>query len=991
MTFLLLIVAVAAIVDLHQRLRRLGEAARDDRLRLDWAEQRLQLLERVDRRVGITPESATSPAADAEPVTAPAPRPTPWDTPPPFPDTIVSSPGRQASPELPELPEPLESLAPDVGPEPDLVPVQPSRAWSFEQLFGEQLPVWGGGIALALAGFFLVKYSIDIGLITPAVRILLGVVFGIVLIAAAEVARRWSKTAADPRIGQALAGSGVAVLYAVSFVATRLYELVPPSVGFAGMAATTVIALVLALRHGPATALLGLLGGFATPALVASGEGSVPVLLGYLLLTVAGLLGLAGRQGWRWLAALALLGGFGWGALLLFGHMATADLRLTGLFLAGLALAAVWSDSRNGDAAGGFPPRWLVSGASMALAFVQLAFVVGKGGFGPLEWGLYGLLGAATLVIGIRDSRYRRMPLIGFAIGMVTLLVWPAPLTNFAAVAVLATLLFGIPSYAMAVRSDARAWIVLALAATLAPAAIAYVRLPDMLAPALWAGVALVAMAAPAWLAWRANSKGGTLALFGGTAVTALLAGFALAMTVPDIGLPLCYAGLALFIAVLAQPARDPRFGWLAFGPVAAALTALLVANPDHSEQAVRMLGVDGIAPFDGQLRYVLPGLALLGASAADPAADRRRIFAGLGTLLLAIGVVQMLPADWRPLGLAALALVLGETSLRWPRLPLAEGSAGVAFYTMLWMLPPVAMTGLAILGHVPASLPILVGDLPTVTHALRWLVLPAVLLLALGWRISPPHWRMRGAAVAALPFAVAGYVLLRQPFAIATAADFVARGFAERTLITLLLLGSGAALYGLAPRGAVWRWSARAATAGGLLRFATLDLIFYNPLVAQNVGDVPGLNWLLPAFLAPMLAVGWLLRNEPDLDRRLGICLEILRVVAVTAFALWSVRQIFHGGILATGAVGTSEYYAYSLAAIVTALVLLAWGARRDNAVMRVASLVLLLGAVGKVFLSDAAALEGLLRIASFLGLGISLIGVSWFYTRHVFARASR
>jgi uncharacterized membrane protein len=35
------------------------------------------------------------------------------------------------------------------------------------------------------------------------------------------------------------------------------------------------------------------------------------------------------------------------------------------------------------------------------------------------------------------------------------------------------------------------------------------------------------------------------------------------------------------------------------------------------------------------------------------------------------------------------------------------------------------------------------------------------------------------------------------------------------------------------------------------------------------------------------------------------------------------------------------------------------------------------------KVFLVDAAALDGLLRILSFLALGVALIGISWAYSR--------
>ncbi len=41
------------------------------------------------------------------------------------------------------------------------------------------------------------------------------------------------------------------------------------------------------------------------------------------------------------------------------------------------------------------------------------------------------------------------------------------------------------------------------------------------------------------------------------------------------------------------------------------------------------------------------------------------------------------------------------------------------------------------------------------------------------------------------------------------------------------------------------------------------------------------------------------------------------------------------------------------------------------------------MLGAVAKVFLLDASGLNGLLRIASFIALGVSLIGIGWLYSR--------
>jgi uncharacterized membrane protein len=58
-----------------------------------------------------------------------------------------------------------------------------------------------------------------------------------------------------------------------------------------------------------------------------------------------------------------------------------------------------------------------------------------------------------------------------------------------------------------------------------------------------------------------------------------------------------------------------------------------------------------------------------------------------------------------------------------------------------------------------------------------------------------------------------------------------------------------------------------------------------------------------------------------------------------------------------------------------------------RKDAIMRYASLAIMLLTVGKVFLYDASQLTGLWRVVSFLGLGLSLLGLSWFYSRFIFA----
>jgi uncharacterized membrane protein len=73
------------------------------------------------------------------------------------------------------------------------------------------------------------------------------------------------------------------------------------------------------------------------------------------------------------------------------------------------------------------------------------------------------------------------------------------------------------------------------------------------------------------------------------------------------------------------------------------------------------------------------------------------------------------------------------------------------------------------------------------------------------------------------------------------------------------------------------------------------------------------------------------------------------------------------------------------SILAIALAVGFLLWGIARQQRDWRIASLALMLAAVGKVFLFDASGLEGVTRIASFVALGLSLIGIGWLYARYV------
>ena len=66
-------------------------------------------------------------------------------------------------------------------------------------------------------------------------------------------------------------------------------------------------------------------------------------------------------------------------------------------------------------------------------------------------------------------------------------------------------------------------------------------------------------------------------------------------------------------------------------------------------------------------------------------------------------------------------------------------------------------------------------------------------------------------------------------------------------------------------------------------------------------------------------------------------------------------------------------------------ALALFVAGIRLARQPVRLAGLAVLALVVVKVFVGDMSNLEGLFRIASFVGLGLCLVGIGWLYQHFV------
>lgn len=822
--------------------------------RVQRAERRVAALEGEVERLALRliardagpwsrPHAAVEPDAAAPPAVAPPPG--------------------IAPPTAPIPPEPLAPprVAPpaDAEPIPDLPPppAPPQRWRGFELLAGQLLPVWIGAVALVFAAFFLVRWSVESGLLGPGVRVLLAALFSLLLVAGAEAARRLSATRDDPRIGQALAGAGVAAAYATLYLAAASYHLIGAGTAFLLLFVITLAALALSLRHGAPTAIMALTGGFVAPLVAGIETTGVAPLLVYLALLVAALFGLAVRQGWSWLALATAGAGFVW-VNLLWAMLGGEALPAVAGFAVALAIAAAAAVPASGARA-----RWWVIAPILA-GLLQLLALAPALDFSALAWAYHLALGAGALALAWRRPALRPGAAAAAIVTVVLLFAaFAAAAPTAPAAAIVATLLFG--GAGAALSRTAPSWAATALIGIGGPYLAALAARPAALDDLAWAALGLLLAASAGALSWRHRDRSGVRdpGLVGGAA----LAG-------------------ALLAVALGQPLAPPWLGLSALVAMAA-LTAWAARVRD-----------------DGVL-WALPALA---AAAA--------VSAGAEPL-----------GDWLRLAVESLL----DLRLTYP------------------LLPPL-------------------GDM-LVAVGLPALAIAATLILA------PPafgRWRRAAAFAAALLGVIALYALLKAPLAIATPERFRALGFLERAAITQLCL---AAAWGIVRLRPAWRALALAFAALGFGRLLWFDLLVLNPaFVPQQVGAIPLLN-LAVLHLAAAAVWAWSLRPLHALLRPLALLLAL-------AAALALVRQAAHGTLL-TGAISPREDLGYSAAMLLLALAWLWRGVGTGARDLRLAGLTLLTATTLKVFLIDAARLEGLGRVLSFLGLGLALIGIGWVYGR--------
>ncbi|MBV9499657.1 MAG: DUF2339 domain-containing protein [Acidobacteriaceae bacterium] len=167
-----------------------------------------------------------------------------------------------------------------------------------------------GAITLALGVIFFFKYAVDNQWIGPAGRVVLGIIAGFALIAAAEwLRRRHAQKPGEQTFMQGLAGCGLATLYISVYAAFAYYGLVALGFAFASLIAVSIIGMILSFRYNhPAIAALGLTGAFLTPPLLSMAGEEMPFLFPYLPFLDVFASEIAIRARWPALNALTLFG-----------------------------------------------------------------------------------------------------------------------------------------------------------------------------------------------------------------------------------------------------------------------------------------------------------------------------------------------------------------------------------------------------------------------------------------------------------------------------------------------------------------------------------------------------------------------------------------------------------------------------------------------------------------------------------------------------------
>ncbi|MEM8534430.1 MAG: DUF2339 domain-containing protein [Chloroflexota bacterium] len=229
------------------------------------------------------------------------------------PQSATTAPLLPSSPPMSSTPPAPKPATPQPN-QPSAAP-KPNNRNTFDDLFSGEFWFNKIGIALVLLALALLfKLAIDRGLITPPIRVGMGLTMATILLGVGI----WLN-AQRPKLATVLMGGALVSYYLTGFAAYQMYALIPHPIALAFMVCVTIGAFGLAMRQDDGMlAVIGALGGLATPFLLPTDDSNVVGLMGYTCLLLTGTIALYVHRGWSIILWISVVGGWLIAALSIF-------------------------------------------------------------------------------------------------------------------------------------------------------------------------------------------------------------------------------------------------------------------------------------------------------------------------------------------------------------------------------------------------------------------------------------------------------------------------------------------------------------------------------------------------------------------------------------------------------------------------------------------------------------------------------------------------
>ena len=158
------------------------------------------------------------------------------------------------------------------------------------------------------------------------------------------------------------------------------------------------------------------------------------------------------------------------------------------------------------------------------------------------------------------------------------------------------------------------------------------------------------------------------------------------------------------------------------------------------------------------------------------------------------------------------------------------------------------------------------------------------------------------------------------------------------------------------------------------------ISTLFSSPWITDEISQTPLLNLMLLLYGAPViLGVLYLFFHVP----RVRSLAAAFSGVAAFIFISLQIRHLWQDTVSLHNPTSSGELYTYSAVWLVMAIATILSGAWKLGIQCYRAGMILLALVIAKIFIVDMSDLEGLLRVASFMGLGLALLGISFLHQR--------